>query len=260
MTSLAIQYRQITADLTKSLAKVQKEPVVKRESDYYLANIGNIKSIDDFMKNDRIYRYAMKAFGLDDMINAKAYMRKVLTEGTDSSSAFAMKLTDKRFQEFADTFNFKSYGATATAFSRTQQGTVDRYVRAALESEAGSQSEGLRMALYFQRKISSVTSTYGILADKVLYSVVTTALGLPSAMSSQDIDRQAKVIASRFNLEDMKDTTKLNAFLTRFSAMYDIKNGTSATTSNPALGLIQGTVSTVGQNTLLALQTLRRGN
>ena len=36
-----------------------------------------MKSIDDFMKDTRLYNYAMKAFGLDDMAYAKAFMRKV---------------------------------------------------------------------------------------------------------------------------------------------------------------------------------------
>ena len=37
----------------------------------------------------------------------------------------------------------------------------------------------MRLALYFTRKASSITTSYQILADKALTQVVQTALGLP---------------------------------------------------------------------------------
>jgi hypothetical protein len=37
-----------------------------------------VKSVDDLLKNDRLYQYAMKAHGLEDMTYAKAFMKKVL--------------------------------------------------------------------------------------------------------------------------------------------------------------------------------------
>ena len=139
-------------DLDRSLDRTAKEPVVSRESEYYLAHIGDVKSIDDFLGNDRLFKYAMKAFGLQDMDYAKAFIRKVLEEGDDYDDSFANKLSDKRYQDFATTFNFARYGDATTAFDRTQQGTVDNYVRQTLEQEAGDQNQGVRLALYFQRK------------------------------------------------------------------------------------------------------------
>ena len=74
------------------------------------------------------------------MTYAKAFMRKVLNEGVDSSDAFANQLADSRYRDFADTFNFKRYGETTTIFDRTRQGTVDKYVRQMLE-EIGRRAE-----------------------------------------------------------------------------------------------------------------------
>ena len=95
-----------SANLTRSLKAAADKPQVARETAYYLDNIEKVKSIDDFLADDRIFAYAMKAFGLGDMTYAKAFMRKVLTEGIASSDTFANKLADKRYREFADTFNF----------------------------------------------------------------------------------------------------------------------------------------------------------
>ncbi|MEH0071265.1 hypothetical protein V6L77_14490 [Pannonibacter sp. Pt2-lr] len=82
MISTLFQYQLVTRDLNRTLENTAKEPQVKRETEYYLKNIENIKTIDDFLKDTRIFKYAMKAFGLEDMDYAKAFMKKALEEGS----------------------------------------------------------------------------------------------------------------------------------------------------------------------------------
>ena len=138
MLSTVTSYRLLTQNIEKSLARVGAAPEVHRETDYYLAAIGRVKTIEDFLANDRVFAYAMKAFGLKDMIYAKAFVKKVLTDGIDSANSFTNQLTDPRFKELATAFNFKSLGATTTIFERTQKGVVDKYLQVQLEEQAGS--------------------------------------------------------------------------------------------------------------------------
>ena len=98
MLTTAATYRMVANDLARSLDTTSKRPDVARETAYYLKNIGNVKSIDDFLGDDRLFAYAMKAFGLQDMSYAKAFMRKVLTEGIDDRRSFANSLTDVRYR------------------------------------------------------------------------------------------------------------------------------------------------------------------
>ena len=49
-----------------------------RQTAYYKENIGNVKSVDEFLDNYQLYSYAMDAFGLGEMTYAKAFMKKVL--------------------------------------------------------------------------------------------------------------------------------------------------------------------------------------
>ena len=227
MTTIA-GFRQLTANLSEALQRIAEEPLIERETDNYLASIRDIKSVDDFIGNDRVYRYAMKAFGLEEMTYAKAFIRRVLTEGIDDQQSFANRLADSRYRELAEAFNFARYGATTTAFGRTQQGTVDRYLNQTLEEQAGTTNEGVRLALYFQRKASSLTSPYSLLADRALLKVTQVALGLPAATGALDIDRQAQLIEKKLNVSDFSSTEKLDKFLTRFVAMWDVENQTTA--------------------------------
>jgi Protein of unknown function (DUF1217) len=258
MMDVVSNFRRIVSDQDRALKTTESRPELKREIDYYRARIGNIRSLEEFMKDERLYRFAMTAFGLKDMIYAKAYMRKALTEGIDSPDAFSVRLADSRFREFVEAFNFKRYGSATTAFDRTQEATVARYVRNALEEQAGTQDESLRLALYFHRKAPAVTSVYSILADRALSTVVRTALGIPQAAAAADIDKQATQMSQKLNLADFKDPAKLNRFIDRFLGRHATENGGGAVATSPALAVFGSTG--IDSNTLLSIQTLRRFN
>ena len=256
MFGTVARYQQITRNIEKTIGVISQRPEVKREADYFLATIRTVKSADEFIKNDRLYKFAMTAFGLKDMIYGKAFMKKVLAEGVDGSQSFALQLADPRFRDFAEAFNFARYGATATAFDRAQQGTVDRYLRIQLESDAGQDDEGLKLALYFQRKAPDVTSAYGLMGDPALYKVVQTALGLPAAYSNTDVDQQAAFLRSKINIADFKDPVKLDNFITRFTARWQAANGVAGS-SVPQIGLSRSPLASFDNSLLLSLQLLR---
>ena len=256
MSTALVSYQNINRDLASTLKRTQQQPVVARESEYYLANISDIDSVDEFMADERIYRYAMKAAGLEDMTYAKAFIRKVLEEGIDDKESFANSLSDKRYKDFAETFNFDRYGETATTFTRAKQGTVDSYVRQVLEESAGEENEGVRLALYFQRKATGIDDTLQLLADPALLKVAETLFNLN--LSSGDVDRNAEKIADRLDVEDLKDPEKLARLLTQFTAMWEISQPSTTATSNISLLFSQSTEAGISQNLLSSIQNLKR--
>jgi Protein of unknown function (DUF1217) len=258
VTTTLVGYQLISNRMDTWLKSVAAQPSVAVASAAYLDRIEQITSIDDFLKDDRVFQYAMKAFGLEDMSYAKAFMRKVLEEGVDSSDAFANQLADTRYREFADTFNFKRYGETATIFDKTRQGTVDRYVRQSVEEAAGAQNENVRLALYFERKASRIEGPFDILADQALTKVAFTALGLPSSTSLMNIDAQAQLLSSRIDFADFQSPDQTGRFISRFAALADAQSGASTSGS---LSLLTGAAGTMGLGVdlLLAVQSVRRG-
>src|SRR5690349_21254930 len=177
-TMTRYQMLQTNTALTKTLT--QNDAIVKRDTDYYLANISKVKTIDEFVKDYRLFSYAMKAYGLEDMIYAKAFMKKVLTEGVTDTKSMANKMTDKRYMEFAKAFDFVAKGDKATSQASATTEAVSKYYQQTLEKKEGDQNEGVRLALYFKRKASSVTTTMGLLADKALLKFVQTTFNIPA--------------------------------------------------------------------------------
>lgn len=248
-------YQLLTRNLPRALSLKAAEPTVALETKNFLATIPTIKTVDAFLKNTRVFTYAMTAFGLGDMAYAKGFMRKVLTEGLVNSTSFANKLNDARFVAFAKAFDFDSYGPLATSRTAARQDVADKYVRQALEVDEGAQNEGVRLALYFQREAPSVKSAYGLLADPALWKVVKTIYGFPDAMASADIDKQASAVKQRLDLAALKDPTKLDHLLRRFAARWDATQNLS---SSPVLALF-GNAAGVSSNVGMAVLALKYG-
>ena len=259
MMPTGVRYRMIAADLPRSMATVAARPPVAREVEHYKAAIAKVKSLDDFMADGRLVAFALKAHGLADLAFAKAFVRKLLAGGLDSRDALANKLADPRYRDFVQTFNFARYGEIATLAERAQAGTVDKYLRQTLEEEAGAANEGVRLALYFERKAVTVSSPYAVLADPALAQVVRTALGLPSSFAMADIDRQARLIEARIDFADFRSPKRLAAFLDRFTALWELANPSRP----PALGAaaLYGAAGRIGIDAglIARLQALRSG-
>jgi len=261
MTTTSMQYQIITRNLARTKSLIENDAVVKRETDYFNANIKKIKSIDDFMKNDRIYRYAMKAYGLEDMIYGKAFIKKLLTEGIENPKSMANKMTNPLYKEFAAAFDFAGKGDKATEEASATTEAVQRYVQLTLEKKEGESNEGVQLALYFKRKASSVKTTMGLLADKALLKFVQTTFNIPEGASKADLDMQVRNLEKHINVKDLQDPKKVDKLIQRFTAMWDMKN-TSLETVSPVLNLFQtpndGVVG-IGVDLMMSISKLRLG-
>jgi hypothetical protein len=233
-TMMRYQMLQTNPTLTKSIT--QNDAMVKRDTEYYQANISKVKTIDEFVKDYRLFSYAMKAYGLEDMIYAKAFIKKVLTEGVTSSTSMANKMTDPRYKEFAKAFDFAAKGDKATSEASATTEAVSKYYQQTLENKEGEQNEGVRLALYFKRKASGVTSTMGLLADKGLLKVMQTTFSIPAEASKADLDLQVRNLEKHINIKDLQDPKKVDKLIQRFNAMWDVTNPSMATTA-PVLTL-----------------------
>ena len=174
MLSAPLSYQMITRDMSATLKRTAAQPDVKRASDYYRENIGKVTSLEEFFDDHRLYSYAMKAFGLEDMTYAKAFMRKVLESDLADSKSFANKLVDKRYQEFAKAFSFlKPSPQSPDALSDIKT----RYAKKAAE-QGDSESLIKFGTLAYEQSLPAVKTVDDFLADNSLVGYATTAFGV----------------------------------------------------------------------------------
>jgi len=251
-----------TAEAEK--ARVMTQPQVAREIEYFKANIGKVQTPADLVKDRRLLAVALEAYGLGADINAQARVRKVLEQGTLDPKALANQLIDPRYKEMAKDFAFDITANLQLQDPKFVQSVVDRYGVAKFESAVGDGNEALRNAMYFQRKIGSITNWYDVLADKGLFAVAKTALSLPDSFSTLDVDRQNEILQSKFKLENFKKPGETDAFIKRYLAI-NAATTTQAGPTSPALQLLTAMnapqqsfgLSTETLTALLATQGLR---
>lgn len=261
MTTLS-SYLQIASNQSKWQSIAAKAPDVATQTKYFEDNIGKVKSVDEFMKDTRLFDYAMTAFGLEDLTYAKGMIKKVLEQGVSSTGSLAYTLNNSSIKAFATAFDFAAKGAETTSSSTLVDNVKSRYAEQALETDQGEQNPGVELALYFQRKAPDITNVYGILADSKILSVVQTALGISSLTTAQSIDSQASMLKSKVDLADFQDPKKLQQFISRFAAMYDYNNGGDANSQTSLLStLFDGASSSssfgVDSSLLLNVQGIR---
>ena len=108
MISASLAYVILSRDMPKTLDRVADQAQVKKDAQYYADNINKVTDVDDFLGDYKLYSSARKAYGLDDMIYAKAFMKKVLQSDLTDGNSFANKLSDSRYKQFAAAFNFNA--------------------------------------------------------------------------------------------------------------------------------------------------------
>jgi hypothetical protein len=222
-----------------------QQTLAQTESTYYASTIGTIRTADDLLKDQRLVDYTLSAYGLSKANLTTAALKKILTSDPLDPASYVNQPENAKYRPLAVAFNFDSKGNPVDVPASQVQdrgnlvATTDGYVEQTMEMQAGDQSDGARLALYFLKKASSITSPLQLLADKALLQFTQTALGLPSTMSQADIDTQVDMITDKLNIADLQDPTKLNKLISQFAALYDVTNSTSS--DSPIVQILQNT-------------------
>jgi hypothetical protein len=75
---------------------------------------------------------------------------------------------------------------------------------------------GLSDALTFQSQAGTITSAGQVLADPVLFNVVTTALNIPQQIVFQDRSAQEQAINAQLDYSRLKNATYVNSITDQF--------------------------------------------
>ncbi len=246
-----------------------KSPQISREVDYFKENIGKVTSAADLIQDHTLFKVALGAYGLDEQINAKFFMRKILEEGTLEPDALANRLVDKRFFDFAQAFGFGDLGGPWTGQANFGDKVTDAYKIRQFEVAVGANDEALRLAMSFKREIethangsqSDNAAWFSIMGKPPLRQVLETAYNLPQAFGQLDLDRQREIL--REETRDVLGSDKVTVFqdeaavdtlIDRFLARSQIAAGPQAgTPGSAALTLLQSqnSFSAVGQINLI---------
>ena len=177
----------------------------EREAGYFLERIGQVTSASDLVADRRLLSVALGAFGLQDDIDNRAFIQRILSDGTSSSSALANKMTDSRYRRFSAACGFGVGELPQTGNRAKMEAIVQQWRSSQFEIAVGEQDDTMRIALYAQRELNALatratsdeTKWFTIMGEPPLRTLFETALGLPSAFAQLDIDKQLEILRDR---------------------------------------------------------------
>jgi hypothetical protein len=237
--------RTMEAQRTAFLA----DPSIKRATAAFETRIADVRTAADLVADRQLLDVALTAFGLESDIDAKAFIEKVLSEGTLKDGAFATRLADKRYAALARVFGFGDLGPR-TGLPGFAEEITARFEARRFESAVGEVNDGLRRALNLRQGLSDIFATvtspdarwFAVMGDLPLRSVFEGALGLPKRFGKLDLDQQLETFKSRFSsvfgTEDLSVLTD-KAEQERLIRLYLVRSDAAmgAATSSGAIAL-----------------------
>jgi len=240
---------------SRQIAIFRRSPEIARNIAHFRQKIGAVKSADDLVGDRQLLKVALGAFGLDADIDHKFFVRKVLSEGTRNRTAFANRLTDKRYAEMAYAFGFGPGSTPRTGAPSFADRIINAYVEHAFEVAVGENDNTLRLAMNFSRQMPPLaqspgttnTGWYRVLGSRPLREVFQTALHLPAAFAGLPLDQQISTIKTRMmslfgsnSISVFRDPHNLEKLLNQFLAAQSSVAASGATTpASAALTLLQ---------------------
>lgn len=240
-----------TMDAQKT-AYVESAPI-QRATSYFRENIANIHTAQDLLNDRRLLEVALGAFGLADDINSKAFIRKVLEDGTLSDDALSNKLSDKRYEAFSRAFGFGDFGSR-TGLTVFPDEIIARFEAKSFEIAVGEQNDDLRQALNLSSGLKDVLAAnstadgqwFGIMGNLALRGVFETALGLPSSFGQIDIDQQLATFQTRAKatfgtdlVSDFSDPALQEKVIRLYLIRSEAQNSMATGSNSIALQLLQ---------------------
>ncbi|OCX63396.1 flagellar protein [Thioclava sp. SK-1] len=228
---------------------------VQSDEAYFRENISNIESPEDLVKDYRLLKVSLAAFGLEDDIGSKFFIQKVLEEGTIEDDSLANKLSDKRYFELSEAFGF-DFTPPNTVLSSFSDDIIAKYEERSFETAIGEVDSSMRIALNLQRELpdlaaeesSERTKWFSIIGNEAMATAVRTGLGLPASVSSLDVDQQVEAYAQKaeavFGSSDpaqFTDSEKVDKLIKYYLLREQIESGgySSTTKGATALTLLQ---------------------
>ena len=244
----------------QSTLEIQKEsvlstPQTKQDIEYFTSKYPTVSSASDLVNDRRLLSVALTAFGLSADIDNKAFIQKVLDEGTSSPDALANRLADDRYRKFSMAFGLEIGQINRETRSDFLNRIVNLYENQKFQIAVGEVDDSMRIALHAQRELERMSTNsssndvkwLNVLGSPPLRDFFVTGFGLPQSVSQLDIDRQLEILKDKASqkfgsnkIEKFRDSSLVDDMVTSYFSNKQIKGLLSQmSASSVALSLLR---------------------
>ena len=246
-------WRFLQSTYDRQMQGFRNAPVQKRDVAYFQNNIQSVSSAEQLVSDRRLLKVALGAFGLQDDINSRAFIRTILESDPSDTKSLVNRITDQRYKDLANAFDFSSGLGPKTTRAGFAGAMIARYETKEFEISVGEISQDMRLALSAKRELTELatqsstddTKWYKALGRPPLRRFLETALGLPRGFGQIDLDQQLGELKSKskrnFGIESFDDFSKpkvIEAVVQRFQLLTQFNTLNQMSSASIALQLL----------------------
>ena len=201
---------------------IKTDPLSQREISSFKERIGDIKNVDDLMKDYQVFSFVMKSFGLESQINAKAMVKQILTSDPEDKKSLVARFTNTDFKAINAFMEFNTDGTVKPGkFDDPEfvDAMVDRYVGQRIISSQVEDNPVVGEALRFLKDVPTFTNWFKVLSNKGATNVMRVALGFPDALKGADVDAQERMFSKKMDIADLKDPKVVDSIVRKYVAI-----------------------------------------
>jgi hypothetical protein len=195
--------RFIDRTYDRQVALFEKSPEIRRDIDHFREVAGSFETAAELVADTRALRVVLGAFGLEDELPKRAFIRKILEEGTIDPRALSNRLAAPAWRKMSEALGFGD-GGNRMALDLRRDEVVERFRTRQFERAVGETDVDIRLALNFRREIAEIAAKenvarvgwFEVMGSPPLRQVVERAFGLPDAFARLDIDQQKAELES----------------------------------------------------------------
>ncbi|MDE2335058.1 MAG: DUF1217 domain-containing protein [Rhodospirillales bacterium] len=214
MSALRIAQRNQAQDIATTAA----QPAVARDIAAFKQAVASARTPQDLLSNPTALKVLLTANGLGSEASYTALAQKVLLSNPSDPASLVNKVaaTNASWLSVVKTYQFASKGLATLQNPSVQQTIANGYAEVKWRQSLDATTPGLSDALTFQSEAGTITSAGQVLADPVLFNVVTTALNIPQQIVFQDRSAQEQAINAQLDYSRLKNATYVNSITDQF--------------------------------------------
>lgn len=221
---------------TRDVAATAAQPSVARDIAEFNKAVSTATTPQQLLSNPTALRVLLTASGLRADASYTALAKQVLLSNPSDPGSLVNQVASSNtsWLSATETYQFATKGLSVLGNPKVRQAIASGYAEVMWRQSLDATTPGLSDALTFQSEAGTITSASQVLADPILFNVITTAFSIPQQIVFQDRQAQVQAINGSVDFSRMKDPNYVNAITDQF-LLNSQSQGTGGTTDLTSL-------------------------
>ncbi|HTI79047.1 MAG TPA: DUF1217 domain-containing protein [Acetobacteraceae bacterium] len=227
LTDLVLAQKQEATDV----AQVAKQPVVRSAISQFQSAVANAPDLQTALANPAVQKVLLTASGLSNYIGQTAFVQKLFMSDPSDPKSLVNKFGNALWMNTVLNYNFAKNGLASLQDPKMVASLTNGYAEMEWRSSLDKATPGLSNALTFLNQASSIKSPSDILSNMVNFLVITTALGIPTAIVNQDTPAQTAAITTHLDISKLQDRHFVTSLTDQYLLIMKMNKSSSSTSS-----------------------------